>query len=617
MFQRVSRWSRSRLTPLLALLPLTLAAPAWPAGAGSTAPQKLWVRDALTGVAVPGAKAAALGPAKSLLSETKADPSGRLSLAAPAETVEISAPGYKPMTIPTSPAKAAGAAASVWLMPTVRPEEMRPEVIEARRAPNTTLLHGHVVSVETGRPVPGATVRLGGGSQVTTNENGYFQLDVKGTRVVDHGDVPELADLVIAAPGYARVRLAHIALIEGDFHYVVDLERGTGETVRDMSHKLFPPGLQVPSPAERDAAEETGVAPEALAEAPGTAQDNLARLSAGGKNRINLKATGGGLQVINPPDQIQVTGYGWFPLEVYVSNGLCNEWIASWNYDSLFAGAIAYRTYGSWYQINRGSICATTSCQVFTNTYNSRCDTAAQRTTGILLQKAGAVAFSEFSAENNSLKCASYSCVNTDLSCGDGWAGSPAAGWSCLSDSHLFDQGTGHCCFGHGHGMCQWGTQAWSRSAKLWNWMTDHYYNDFGAGTGNRTMFMTSPFDIVSASASSTSVGRGATFTISETLRSYTDWDQPQIMLGASLIGPTTISDAAHDNKVTVLARTSFSVQSRDTNVSRLFTVPSTATPGTYDLLVAIWFDTNGNGVIDSNDKALRTLRYTGLINVF
>jgi hypothetical protein len=32
--------------------------------------------------------------------------------------------------------------------------------------------------------------------------------------------------------------------------------------------------------------------------------------------------------------------------------------------------------------------------------------------------------------------------------------------------------------------------------------------------------------------------------------------------------------------------------------------------------VVAIWFDTNGNGVIDSNDKALRT-RYTGLINVF
>lgn len=226
------------------------------------------------------------------------------------------------------------------------------------------------------------------------------------------------------------------------------------------------------------------------------------------------------------------------------------------------------------------------------------------------------MARSEYSAENNSYKCGSYSCVNTDLSCGDGKAGSPAAGWPCLTDGHLFDQGTGRCCFGHGRGMCQWGTQAWSRSAKLWPWMTDHYYNNSGAGSGNRTMYMTSPFDIVSASASSTTVGRGATFTIYETLRSYTDWSQPQIMLGASLIGPSTISDPVNDKKVTVLARSGFSVQYRDTAVSRLFKVPTTATTGTYDLLVAIWFDANGNNVIDGSDKALRTLRYTGLIVV-
>jgi hypothetical protein len=305
-----------------------------------------------------------------------------------------------------------------------------------------------------------------------------------------------------------------------------------------------------------------------------------------------------------------------FPLEVYLARGLCNEWIASWNFHALYSGAVAYRSYGSWYQINVGSICATTSCQVFTNTYNSRCDTAAQVTTGILLQKGGAVARSEYSAENNSRFCSGWSCVNSDLSCGTGRAGSPAAGWPCLTDGHLFDQGPGSCCFGHGRGMCQWGTQAWSRSSQLWAWMVDHYYNANGGGSGNRTMYMTTPFDLPAAS-SPASIGRGGTFTISATARSYTDWSQSRLLLGASILGPSTISDPAHDKLITALARSGFSVQFRDTAVSRLFTVPSTAPTGTYDLLVALWFDVNGNGAIDGADKPLRTIRKTGALVVF
>ena len=44
--------------------------------------------------------------------------------------------------------------------------------------------------------------------------------------------------------------------------------------------------------------------------------------------------------------------------------------------------------------------------------------------------------------------------------CGDGFAGSPSTGWPCIAD--LVDGG--HGCFGHGRGMCQCGTHAWSRS---------------------------------------------------------------------------------------------------------------------------------------------------------
>jgi hypothetical protein len=235
----------------------------------------------------------------------------------------------------------------------------------------------------------------------------------------------------------------------------------------------------------------------------------------------------------------------------------------------------------------------------------------------MLLQKSGSVARSEYSAENNCRKCSSYSCVNGDLSCGTGKAGSPSAGWPCLSDSHLFDSGPGSCCFGHGRGMCQWGTQAWSRSGQRWNWMVDHYFNASGAGSGNRTMYLTTPVTITTASSSKSSVARGTSFTISATLRNYADYSHNQLMLGASILGPSTISDPPHDKKVTALARSGYSTSYRDTGVSRTFTVSSGAPGGYYDLLVAIWFDSNGNSTIDSTDKALRTIRLPAAIYVY
>ncbi|NJL28512.1 MAG: hypothetical protein HC897_11795, partial [Thermoanaerobaculia bacterium] len=478
-----------------------------------------------------------------------------------------------------------------------------------------------VVDVAVGRPVVGAEVRLAkAGASTTTDENGYFSLYAKGTQVLDMSDVPEFDDLVVAAPGFTTVRLAWLPMLEQDAHYIVDLERGSGETVRDMSHKMYPQGvpLREADPAAFYGAK-GGIETEDAAEPSEQAESSdamsaLADSLAGAA--IGPKASWSGLQVVNPPDQIYVSGYGWYYLEVYLARGLCNEWISSWGAHALDAGSVAYRSYGSWYQINQGSICATTSCQVFTNTYVSACDSAAQRTAGMVLQKSGSVARSEYSAENNSLKCTSYSCVNTDLSCGSGKAGSPAAGWPCLTDGHLFDQGPGTCCFGHGRGMCQWGTQAWSRGGKLWNWMVDHYYNASGAGSGNRTTYLTTPLEITTAAPSSTSVTRGTSFTINATVRNYADYSHSRIMLGASITGPSTISDSAHDKKISALARTGYTVQYRDTAVSRTFTVPSTAPTGTYNLLVAIWYDSNNNSVIDSNDKPLRTISLPSALSV-
>lgn len=620
------------LFSLALLLPFAAPAPAQTAQTAQTVdagqrPLVLQVRDAWTGIAVPGAVAEVPNDTGTPGTVTKAGSAGVLKLATTPATVEISAPGYQSMTLrPATTPEAVEALeladtgrTAVWLRPDERPEELRIDTIRARTAPNTSFLHGHVVDVPTGQPVAGATVTLAGstdaaGPTTRTDERGYFQFHAQGTRVTSAADRPEVVDVVVTSDGFESVRLAHVALLEEDSHFIVDLDRGTGEEVRDMSHKMFPAGESI---FETGAVAEPAISPD---EARRLTRAHSAATSAMTKaipSTVQTKATFGGLQVVDPPDQINVSGYGYIPLEVYVARGLCSEWISSWGQQSLDAGSIAYRSYGAWWQINRGYICTSTSCQVYNNAYNSKCDAASQKTSGILLELGGSVAFSEYSAENNCLYCSSYSCVNYDRSCGNNYAGSPSNGWSCLYDNHGFTGGPGRCCFGHGRGMCQWGTFDWAKQGRLWNWMVDHYYNGNGSGTGDRTTDMTTPLSITSAGTSTGSAARGSTISLSMTLRNYADYGHSDLMFGASLLGPTSHSDPAGDQTFTALARTSYSTSYRTSTVSRSFRIGSSVGTGTYDLLVAIWKDTNGNNQIDGNDLVLRTGRFDNVLDVY
>jgi carboxypeptidase family protein len=186
--------------------------------------QRLRIRDALTGVAIPQARARTLGDAPSLTVQAWADPTGRLKLfpSARTERIEVFAAGYQSQTVAPSPIPTQ--TTTVWLMPMRWPQGLQPQVITARRLPDTALLHGHVVDAGTGQPIRGARVTLAGTDiRTTTNEYGYFLLYANAGGA--------FADLVISAPGYVSSRLAHIALTEGDLLYIVDLERGSGETL--------------------------------------------------------------------------------------------------------------------------------------------------------------------------------------------------------------------------------------------------------------------------------------------------------------------------------------------------------------------------------------------------
>jgi len=81
-------------------------------------------------------------------------------------------------------------------------------------------------------------------------------------------------------------------------------------------------------------------------------------------------------------------------------------------------------------------------------------------------------------------------------------------------------------------------------------------------------------------------------------------------MLGASLYSDATgyISDPSTDQKVTVYPSS--------TDVSRGFNVPPWAPSGTYDLVVALWLDVDGDSMITGADLPLVSYLIPGAIVV-
>ncbi|MEE2755726.1 MAG: SpoIID/LytB domain-containing protein [Myxococcota bacterium] len=142
------------------------------------------------------------------------------------------------------------------------------------------------------------------------------------------------------------------------------------------------------------------------------------------------------------------------PLEEYVKGVVPHEWIPSWHDESLRAGSIAARSY-AWGWINEGGKydCAdlddSTRSQVYEDETTVRASAATDSTRGVAVIRDGVVIRSEYSAEN----------------------GDPTA--FGVADPVC----AGEALFGHGRGMCQWGSQRWaSQRNRTAEWMVEHYY---------------------------------------------------------------------------------------------------------------------------------------------
>jgi len=308
------------------------------------------------------------------------------------------------------------------------------------------------------------------------------------------------------------------------------------------------------------------------------------------------------------------------PLETYVRRGLDSEWIASWNTQSLRAGSVAYRSYGAWrvaHPIRSNfDICSSACCQVNDANTSTSTDSAIARTPGLLLTRSGNEAASaEYSAENNSWidPDSTLSCSNSDLSCGNGFAGSPSTGWPCLADP----VSAGKSCFGHGRGMSQWGTQRWAikpGDPQRWPWIVDHYYNDndnqTGAGSGLRTAVMTSPLTLTNISPQPATLAPGSQFHIAATASNSAGASHAHLLIGASLYrnGIGYIDDPTNDSAL-VLA-------SGAHTIGREFLVPGATPTGSYDLLLSLYLDVDENGTISAMDLALALARVNGAVQI-
>ncbi|MEO0168765.1 MAG: SpoIID/LytB domain-containing protein [candidate division WOR-3 bacterium] len=470
-------------------------------------------------------------------------------------SISVEAKGYRELKTTLNVDKTTPKDINFMLMPLEIPQPPKPKNGYA-------IWYGWVVDEKTRTPLEGVNVQVNtpyGSYNAKTDNKGYYYVEfpVKGS----NGEKPLEGKVIFSKNGYTTFEKTGIFILEGVQRLNAQLSPGNGRVIKKKEH-----GINIEKQSED------------FKKKSFTPSDEDYELHA---------------PLLIPPSTIKVgtncscrscSSVSIVSLETYVQYGLDDEWIASWNAHSLRAGAIPYRSYGAWHVLNpinsSYDICNSACCQVWdpSDSYSSTVN-AAIYTSGIMLENSGTIARSEYSAENN------------DCGCGDG------VYWPCISDPVC----TGHSCYGHGRGMCQWGSSRWANNGYTWKWINEHYYSPGGYR-------LSTPMYITSISASPTNVCIGDTFTIYVNIRNYAEDTHNQIMIGASLYNGSYYSDPPNDRKITV--------PSGSSTGSRIFVVPSGTPAGTYDLLVALWFDVDENNAINSGDFMMYMVSQPSLINV-
>ncbi len=563
-----------------------LIAALWLLVAGSGMAFELAARDARTGAALE-ASVEILRPDGTRRFEI----GGRLgTIEVPQQRVEATAraAGFRDLRFTLDPETPA---MTLLLDPLTEPEAIARLTARVRAEPGARWLHGWVRRDDDGSAIAGARVEFAG-REAYSDADGHFEMQLAPCgpgeltrlrlRVQAAGFDAQVRDGLVCMPGVQTRVVALGGAASGFAREVIGaMDRLASAVTGDAAHDSDAHAL----PARQQAPIGPFVAP---------ALTPPASIRVGYTNAActDICCTG------------SCTHTCAYSLETYVRRGLNDEWIASWNQASLRAGGIAYRSYGAWRVANpirpAFDICSNACCQVNAPNTVTSTDDAVARTPGMMLMRSGSgPVSSEYSAENNSWDDPDdgLNCSNADLSCGNGFVGSPATGWPCLVDAVAAGRG----CFGHGRGMSQWGTKRWgdAPSGKPWPWIVDHYYNASGAGSGLRTAVMTSPVSLASVQAQPAALPTDAAFQIQAQASNAAGAAHAHLLMGASLYrsGVGYIDDGANDARLSLAPGTHA--------VARPFHVPPGTPPGSYDLWVSLYLDVDENGSISTADLPL------------
>jgi hypothetical protein len=390
-----------------------------------------------------------------------------LSLERGRHTLLAVSPRHKPMSAELDASENQSYILQFMLDPLEEPRELQPDYLAGLQRDDATLIQGFVVDDDTAEPLDGVQVSSApSGVQAQTDGRGFFQLYVPVQNEAEAQAAP--ADLVFEKAGYRAQERQHLELWpKGDWTYRLGLTAGRGRQVVDErgSRRRPPPEKTAPAATQVQAATAAALGSSDLLQPQGG---------------LTPQATAATNSTVRVPRNIRVlrsdnVTIDYVTMTYYARCVLPSEWIPSWGAtsggsNSLNAGAVALRCYAI-AKLNDVSgtsaydICATTSCQVYNPTnINSRTDIAASYTDNWVVLSGGAVPSTEYSSQNNSL----------GFSCGDGWT-QPTGG--CIFDPVCL----GKARYGHGRGMCQYGTYYWSIGTagyplRDWKWIVQHYF---------------------------------------------------------------------------------------------------------------------------------------------
>ncbi len=408
--------------------------------------------------------------------------------------IKVVAPGYQPMSgefvvLPENPYNIV-----FQLDPIQQPRELQPENVAALHRVNQTVFVGFLVDEESGQPLAKAVVRAEpSGNQTRTDARGYFQIYVPVQTLAEATNTP--AKLIFTQPGFRTEVRQYLELwSEGDWIYRIRLDRGEG--IKTVDDRLLRRRSGYPIATLEQAPTANVPAITAKVTTQVVTENIITQAIISGELGMTPKLNA--IVPVRIPTNIRVlrqdgTNIDYISLQTYCQRSLPSEWIASWGStgpgnsgtNCLLAGAVAIRTYAIGFVNNPSSatydICGTTSCQAYNHlASDSRTTAAVNATVNYAMIQPGATRIgfklTEYSAENNQL----------GMACGDGFT-APTGG--CLADSVC----AGETEYGHGRGMCQWGTARWASGRKMagritgdtttnglplqnWVWLCEHYY---------------------------------------------------------------------------------------------------------------------------------------------